>query len=201
MTTSLTHALRPAPVDTARLAALHDRLARTAAAGGLLDVSYAIHSSPVGPLLLATTPVGLLRVAFEREDHDAVLIRIADQVSPRILQDPAAWPRRHASWTSTLPGAGASSRCSLDRSLSSGFRRQVQDHLPAIPYGQTETYAEVATLLGRPRASRAVGSGCATNPLPVVLPCHRVLRSDGTLGGYAGGLSVKAMLLGLEAAA
>ncbi len=201
MTTSLTHALRPAPVDTARLAALHDRLARTAAAGGLLDVSYAIHSSPVGPLLLATTPVGLLRVAFEREDHDAVLIRIADQVSPRILQDPSRLAEAARQLDEYFAGRRREFTLSLDRSLSSGFRRQVQDHLPAIPYGQTETYAEVATLLGRPRASRAVGSGCATNPLPVVLPCHRVLRSDGTLGGYAGGLSVKAMLLGLEAAA
>jgi methylated-DNA-[protein]-cysteine S-methyltransferase len=77
----------------------------------------------------------------------------------------------------------------------------VHDHLPAIPYGHTETYTEVATVLGRPRAVRAVGSGCATNPLPLVLPCHRVLRSDGTLGGYAGGLAAKAALLELEAAA
>ena len=201
MTTSLEDALRPEPVDSATLTTLHERLVRRADEGGLLDVAYTIHPSPVGPLLLAATPIGLVRVAYQCEDHDAVLSRIADRISSRILQAPGRLAEAARQLDEYFAGQRRDFTLPLDRSLSSGFRREVQDHLPAIPYGQTETYTQVATLLGRPQAVRAVGSGCATNPLPLVLPCHRVLRSDGTLGGYAGGLAAKAVLLELEAAA
>jgi methylated-DNA-[protein]-cysteine S-methyltransferase len=201
MSTPLDDRLRPAPIDPLTLDALRDRLLRSAADDGLLDVAYTTHPSPVGPLLLVATPIGLLRVAYEREDHDAVLSRIADQVSPRILRAPGRLAEAARQLDEYFAGGRREFTLPLDRALSSGFRREVQDHLPAIPYGHTETYTEVATLLGRPRAVRAVGSGCATNPLPLVLPCHRVLRSDGTLGGYAGGLAAKAALLELEAAA
>jgi methylated-DNA-[protein]-cysteine S-methyltransferase len=201
MTTPVVAALRPTPVDSATLSALHDRLVRAADDEGLLDVVYTIHPSPVGPLLLVATSGGLLRVAFEREDHDAVLSRIAGRVSSRILEAPDRLAEAAGQLDEYFAGRRRDFTLPLDRSLSSGFRREVQDHLRAIPYGHTETYTEVATLLGRPQAVRAVGSGCATNPLPLVLPCHRVLRSDGTLGGYAGGLAAKAALLELEAAA
>ena len=199
MTPSLDELLRPPAASPSELAALRADFTRRAEADGLLDVAYTVHDSPVGPLLLAATPRGLVRVAFEREDHDAVLMRISELVSPRVL----AAPRRLAGVERQLDEYFSRRRrvfeVPLDRALSSGFRREVQDHLPTIPYGHTESYAEVATLLGRPKASRAVGSGCATNPLPLVLPCHRVLRTDGTLGGYAGGLDAKAALLALEA--
>jgi methylated-DNA-[protein]-cysteine S-methyltransferase len=201
MSTPVDDRLRPTPVDPATLTELHDRLVRRAADDGLLEVAYSVHPSPVGPLLLAATPIGLLRVAYEREDHDAVLSRIAALVSPRILEAPGRLTETARQLDEYFAGRRREFTVPLDRSLSSGFRREVQDHLPAIPYGHTETYTEVATVLGRPRAVRAVGSGCATNPLPLVLPCHRVLRSDGTLGGYAGGLAAKAALLELEAAA
>jgi methylated-DNA-[protein]-cysteine S-methyltransferase len=201
MTTHLEDALRPDPVEPTTLAALHDRLALAADAEGLLDVAYTIRQSPVGPLLLAATARGLLRIAYEREDHDAVLARIAERISPRILEAPSRLAETSEQLDEYFAGRRRAFTVPLDRSLSTGFRRQVQDHLPEIAYGRTESYAEVAALLGRPRAIRAVGSGCATNPLPLVLPCHRVLRSNGSLGGYAGGLEVKAALLKLEAAA
>jgi methylated-DNA-[protein]-cysteine S-methyltransferase len=195
------YGLAAVPIRAAELTRLHERLARVAAAQDLLDVGYALYDSPVGRLLLAATPRGLVRVAFECEDHDRVLRTIADRISPRVLLAPDRLAEAVRQLDAYFAGRRRSFDLPLDRVLSSGFRRTVQDHLPSIPYGRTESYAEVATRLGRPRASRAVGSGCATNPLPVVLPCHRVLRSDGTLGGYAGGLAAKAALLELEAAA
>jgi methylated-DNA-[protein]-cysteine S-methyltransferase len=201
MTTPLQALLRPNRVEPTTLADLHARLAAAADEEGLLDVAYAVHRSPVGPLLLAATSRGLLRIAFEQEDHDAVLARIAERISPRILQAPARLAEAAEQLDEYFAGRRRSFTLPLDRSLSTGFRREVQDHLPEIGYGRTESYAEVAASLGRPRAIRAVGSGCATNPLPLVLPCHRVLRSDGSLGGYAGGLETKAALLRMEAAA
>lgn len=201
MTTSVEEALRPDPIDPAVLGALHARLSRAAEAEGLLDVAYTVHHSPFGPLLLAATPRGLLRIAFERENHEAVLTLIAERISPRVLEAPARLAEAERELDEYFAGRRRAFSLPLDRSLSTGFRREVQDHLPSIPYGRTESYAKVAALLGRPRAIRAVGSGCSTNPLPLVLPCHRVLRSDGSLGGYAGGLDTKAALLAMEAAA
>jgi methylated-DNA-[protein]-cysteine S-methyltransferase len=201
MSTPVEDILRPDPIDPTTLATLHARLVLAADAEGLLDVAYTVHPSPVGPLLLAATPLGLLRIAFECEDHDAVLARIAQRIGPRILEAPQRLSEVADQLDEYFAGHRRTFSLPLDRSLSSGFRREVQDHLPDIPYGRTESYAEVAAVLGRPRAIRAVGSGCATNPLPLVLPCHRVLRSDGSLGGYAGGLETKAALLELEAAA
>lgn len=201
MSTPVEDILRPDPIDPARLAMLHARLVFAANTSGLLDAVYATHPSPVGRLLLAATPRGLLRIAFEREDHDTVLARIAERIGPRILEAPDQLREVAEQLDEYFAGRRRTFTLPLDRSLSTGFRREVQDHLTDIPYGRTESYAEVASLLGRPRAIRAVGSGCATNPLPLVLPCHRVLRSDGSLGGYAGGLETKAALLKLEAAA
>jgi methylated-DNA-[protein]-cysteine S-methyltransferase len=199
--TAALQTLRDAPIDPTDLTRLHARLIERARSADLLDVAYTVHTTPIGQLLLAATPRGLLRVAFEREGHDAVLDLIAARVSPRVLADPTPLTEAKRQLDEYFAGHRHSFDLALDRSLSSGFRREVQDHLATIAYGHTETYSEVATLLGRPRAARAVGSGCATNPLPLVLPCHRVLRSDGSLGGYAGGFAVKATLLDLEGAA
>jgi methylated-DNA-[protein]-cysteine S-methyltransferase len=168
-------------------------------AEGLLDVAYTTVDSPVGTLLLAATPKGLVRVAFDIEDHDHVLETLSNRISPRVLRA----PKRLDAAARELGEYFASRRQAfdlpLDLSLSRGFRQLVQRHLPDIGYGQTRTYGQVAALVGNPKAVRAVGTACATNPLPIVVPCHRVLRADGTPGGYAGGPEAKVTLLSLEA--
>ena len=186
-------------VDRAAMRRLHDRLAAEAAAGDLLDVAYRTIDTPVGTLLLAATEAGLVRVAFETEDHDQVLERLAAEVSPRILAAPARLDRVAHELDEYFAHVRRTFDVPLDLRLAHGFRRTVIAHLPDIAYGTTASYAAVAEAAGSPRAVRAVGTACATNPLPVVIPCHRVVRSDGSLGQYAGGVAVKAALLGLEA--
>lgn len=180
------------------LAALTERLAAAAAAAKLVDVAYVVDDSPVGRLLLAATPAGIVRIAFELDGHDSQLARLAREISPRVVRSAAPLDPLRRELESYFTGRLTRFTVALDRSLSSGFRRTVHEHLSTIPYGATESYAAVATLTGNPKASRAVGTACATNPLPIVVPCHRVLRSDGSLGGYAGGLPAKLTLLGLE---
>lgn len=190
-----------APVDDATLATLHSRLEAAAQAEGLLDVAYTTVDSPVGTLLLAATPKGLVRVAYAKEDHDRVLADLALRLSPRVLHAPKRLDAAAQELDEYFGRRRKRFDLDLDLSLSRGFRRLVQRHLPEIDYGQTRSYKEMAALVGNPKAIRAVGSACATNPLPVVVPCHRVLRTDGTLGGYIGGLEAKTALLHLEAGA
>jgi methylated-DNA-[protein]-cysteine S-methyltransferase len=189
------------PADPDTLSRLGRRLGLAAEAEGLLDVAYTTIDSPVGTLLLAATPRGLVRVAYDIEDHDRVLYTLSQRLSPRVLRA----PRRLDVAARELDEYFSRQRrvfdLPLDLSLSKGFRQLVQRYLPEIGYGQTRTYRQVAELLGNPKAVRAVGTACATNPLPVVVPCHRVLRADGTPGGYVGGPGVKQALLSLEAAA
>jgi methylated-DNA-[protein]-cysteine S-methyltransferase len=166
------------PSDPDTLPRLRGRLGLAAEAEGLLDVAYTTVDSPVGTLLLAATPKGLVRVAYDVEDHDRVLDTLSQRLSPRVLRAPKR----------------------LDAAARE-LDELVQRHLPEIGYGQTRTYRQVAELVGNPKAVRAVGTACATNPLPVVVPCHRVLRADGTPGGYVGGPGAKKALLRLEAAA
>jgi methylated-DNA-[protein]-cysteine S-methyltransferase len=187
-------------VDDVTLARLDHRLEQRATEAGLLDVAFRTIDSPVGPLLLAATPLGLVRVAYQREGHDAVLQALASKISPRILAAPRRLDEAARQVEEYFAGRRTSFDIALDLRLSAGFRRTVLGHLAAISYGHTESYAEVAAATGHPGAVRAVGSACATNPLPVVVPCHRVVRSDGSLGGYLGGLEVKRTLLELEAA-
>lgn len=188
----------PAP-DARETARLHARLVAAAGREGLLDVAYRTISTPVGELLLAATEQGLVRVAYPGEGHDAVLARLADLVSPRILRAPARLDPVSAQLDEYFAGRRTAFDLALDLRLSKGFRRTVLGHLADIPYGRTESYAQVALAAGHPKAVRAVGTACATNPLPVVLPCHRVVRSDGTFGGYVGGVEAKHALLALEA--
>jgi methylated-DNA-[protein]-cysteine S-methyltransferase len=190
-----------APTEPGALERLHRRLEQAADRDGLLDVAYTTVDSPVGPLLLAATGRGLVRVAFAVEDHDRVLDTLAARLSPRVLRAPGRLDRAARELDQYFAGIRTAFDLPLDLSLSSGFRQLVQRHLPEIGYGRTRSYGEVARLVGNPKAVRAVGTACATNPLPVVVPCHRVLRSDGTLGGYAGGLPAKSALLRLESAA
>ncbi|HEY0811728.1 MAG TPA: methylated-DNA--[protein]-cysteine S-methyltransferase [Pseudonocardia sp.] len=184
--------------DVARLRA---RLATAAAADGLLDVAYRTVDSPVGPLLLAATERGLVRVAYVSEDHDAVLQHLSDRISPRILHAPARLDVLAVELQEYFAGERRTFDVAVDWRLSTGFRAEVLHRLPDIAYGHTASYAVVAQLAGNPKAVRAVGTACATNPLPVVVPCHRVVRSDGSMGGYLGGIEAKRTLLALESAA
>jgi methylated-DNA-[protein]-cysteine S-methyltransferase len=188
-------------VEDEALARLHARLETAAVRADLLDVAYTTLDTPVGALLLAATDRGLVRVAYQREDHDTVLESLAQRLSPRILRAPARLLEASRQVEEYFAGQRTSFDLPLDYALSSGFRQLVQRALPTIPYGSTRSYAQLAQAVGNPKAIRAVGSACATNPLPVVIPCHRVLRSDGSLGGYIGGLAAKTALLSLEAAA
>jgi methylated-DNA-[protein]-cysteine S-methyltransferase len=186
------------PADAGPLARLRLRLEQAAEAEGLLDVAYTTVDSPVGPLLLAATPKGLVRVAYDSEDHDRVLDTLARRLSPRVLRAPK---RLDAAARELDEYFGRRRRVfdlPLDLSLSKGFRQLVQRHLPEIGYGQTRTYGQVAELVGNPKAVRAVGTACATNPLPVVVPCHRVLPASGAPGRYVGGQEAKVTLLSLE---
>ncbi len=182
------------------LRGLHAGLERAAAERGLLDVAYRIVDSPVGRLLVAATERGIVRIAFELQDFDTVLQSLADRVSPRVLEAPGRLERAALELDEYFDRRRTSFDLPLDFRLTGGFRGEVQRLLPGIGYGHTTSYAELAHAAGRPRAFRAVGTACATNPLPVVVPCHRVLRGDGSLGGYAGGLDAKRALLRLESA-
>lgn len=185
----------------AAIANLHRRLADSADIAGVLDIAYTTIDTPVGSLLLAATDEGLVRVAYERQGHDTALEMLAAKLSPRILHAPKRLDAAAREIDEYFAGRRTAFDLPLDFSLSSGFRQLVQRHLSDIAYGHTETYRQVAETVGNPRAVRAVGSACATNPLPIVVPCHRVLRTDGTVGGYAGGADAKNTLLSLEAAA
>jgi methylated-DNA-[protein]-cysteine S-methyltransferase len=179
---------------------LHALLTAAAEREGLLDVAYRTLDTPVGTLLLAATEQGLVRVAYDREDHDRVLTTLAEAVSPRILAAPARLDPVARQLEEYFTGGRRVFEVPLDFRLSKGFRRAVLAHLPDIAYGRTESYAQVAAAAGSPKAVRAVGTACATNPLPVVVPCHRVVRSDGSFGGYVGGEDAKRTLLTMEAA-
>ncbi|SDU85347.1 methylated-DNA--[protein]-cysteine S-methyltransferase [Jiangella alkaliphila] len=193
-------ALLSMPVDADTLGRLHRRLEHDADRAGLVDVAYTVVDSPLGRLLLAATPKGLVRVAYASEDHDRVLESLGQKLSPRVLRAPRRLDDVARELDEYFAGRRRAFDVDLDLSLSRGFRQLVQRHLPEIGYGQTRSYREMAELAGNPKAVRAVGTACATNPLPVVLPCHRVLRADGTLGGYIGGPAAKTALLELEAA-
>jgi methylated-DNA-[protein]-cysteine S-methyltransferase len=187
--------------DAPAMARLHERLVERAQREGILDVAYRTLETSVGKLLLATTDQGLVRVAYAVQDHDAVLRQLADTISPRVLNAPGRLDEVSRQLEEYFAGRRTRFDLPLDWRLSKGFRREVLAHLRDIGYGHTESYAQVAAASGSPRAVRAVGTACATNPLPIVVPCHRVVRSDGSAGGYAGGTDAKHTLLTLEAAA
>lgn len=188
-------------IDDATEDRLHDRLARAAGEAGILDVAYRTIDSPLGSLLLAATEKGLVRVAYANEGHDEVLSRLAARVSPRVLRAPARLDPAAREIDEYLAGKRDRFDLTLDLRMTQGFRRTVVSYLPEIGYGRTATYSAVAVAVGNPKAVRAAASACATNPLPIVVPCHRVVRSDGTIGRYAGGADAKRVLLTLEGAA
>ncbi|HZU49780.1 MAG TPA: methylated-DNA--[protein]-cysteine S-methyltransferase [Mycobacterium sp.] len=185
--------------ETATLARLHTRLERSAAERGLLDVAYRTIDTPVGVLLLAATDNGLVRVAYDVQGHAQVLDALARTVSPRILRAPARLDAAARQIDDYFAKRRKHFELPLDLRLASGFRRAVIEQLRRIDYGQRQSYASVAAAVGSPRAVRAVGTACAHNPLPIVIGCHRVVRSDGSTGQYAGGEQAKSALLRLEA--
>lgn len=186
-----------AATPTAELAG---RFAERAAAEGLLDVAYTHTDSPFGRLTLAATDRGLVKVGLPNEGLDHFLARLADKVSPRILEMPSRLDEARRELELYFDGKLQDFDLPLDWQLSHGFRRKVLRATARIPYGQTSSYKQMAERAGSPRAVRAAGSALGSNPIPIVVPCHRVLRTGGALGGYGGGLELKQALLELEGA-
>jgi len=199
--TDLERALRAdAAPGEKELQALSARLAERAGEEGLLDVAYATADTPLGPLLLATTSRGLVRVAFPGERPDDILAELSREVSPRVLESPARLDGVLRELDEYFERRRESFDVPLDWRLSHGFRNRALKALAGIPYGRTITYSELAARAGNPRAQRAAGSACGANPIPIVVPCHRVVRTGGSIGNYGGGPEVKEFLLGLEGA-
>jgi methylated-DNA-[protein]-cysteine S-methyltransferase len=170
-----------------------------AEAAGLLDVAYATTDSPLGPLLLAATPAGLVRLAYvDFEDEDAVLAELAERVSPRVLAVPRKLDQPRRELEQYFGGGRRSFELPIDWQLTHGFGRRVLEATASIPYGEVSTYRDVATLAGSPRGFRAAGNALGANPIPIIVPCHRVLHSGGGMGGYTGGLDRKRTLLMIE---
>lgn len=198
--TTAPQAAPAAEPDGRTLARLHADLVERAARDGLLDVAYRVVDSPVGSLLVAAGERGVLRVAFDVQGHDAALQELAARVSPRVLAGGRRLDPVLRELDEYFAGRRRTFDVPVDLRLLTGFRREVVLSLPDVPYGATASYAQVAAATGRPAAVRAVGTACARNPVPLLLPCHRVVRSDGTPGRYAGGDAAKTTLLALERA-
>lgn len=174
-------------------------LAQRAEAEGLVDVAYERHDSPLGPIVVAATHDGLVRIGLPIEGENAVLDELARRISGRVLRAPrtAVIQARHQ-LDEYFERRRTQFDVTLDWQLTGGFRRQVLAAAAEIPYGQTASYTDVATRAGSPRAVRAAGTALATNPLPILIPCHRVLKRSGQLGAYRGGPEAKAQLVEFE---
>jgi methylated-DNA-[protein]-cysteine S-methyltransferase len=199
--TDLQHALARAAATEAEPGGVIDntrRLAARAADEGLLDVAYAGVDSPVGELTLAATPRGVVRIGFDSQSREAVLEELAALVSPRVLEAPGRLDQPRRELEEYFEGRRTRFDIDLDWSLTRGFFRRVLRATARIGYGEVSTYTEVAARAGSPRAVRAAGNALASNPIPILVPCHRVLRTGGALGGYGGGLERKQLLLRLE---
>jgi methylated-DNA-[protein]-cysteine S-methyltransferase len=173
-------------------------LAGRAVAAGLVDVALATMDSPVGELLVAVTPRGLARVAFEGEDRDRVLARLARELSPRILEATAPTDQARRELDEYFRQERTRFDLRVDRRLIGPFAWDVLSATRRVAFGRTATYGEIAGRIGRPRAARAVGRALGSNPIPIVIPCHRIVGAGGALTGYGGGLPRKQALLSLE---
>jgi methylated-DNA-[protein]-cysteine S-methyltransferase len=178
------------------------RAAERAGAGGEADVAYAIEPSPLGDLLVAMTPRGLVSIYYEDAgEREALLDRLAGRLSPRVVEAPARIDPVRRELDEYFAGTRTKFEVPLDWSLTDGFTRRVLRATARIPYGGASTYREMATRAGSERAVRAAGNALGANPIPIIVPCHRVLRTGGALGGYGGGVARKRFLLDLESAA
>jgi methylated-DNA-[protein]-cysteine S-methyltransferase len=188
-------------VDPGDWERIRRRLHEAAEAEGLIDVAVERHDSPLGTLLIAASDTGLVRLGLPIEGEEEVLSELADKVAPRVLIAPrASLTEARRQLDEYFEHRRQRFEIDLDWRLSKGFRRDVLEATARIPYGQTGTYTSVATAAGSAKAVRAAGTALAKNPIPIVVPCHRVLRSDGELGNYRGGVEAKAQLLDLEGA-
>ncbi len=179
--------------------AMTTRFLQRAESKGLVDVAVTSMDSPIGRLLLLATPRGLVRVAFEDEDRDDVLNDVSEHLSPRILEMPGRLDPARRELEQYFDGQLRDFEVPIDWALAGEFARRVLRRTARIPYGSVASYGEVAAEIGAPRGARAVGNALGSNPIPVVVPCHRVVRTGGNLGGYGGGVSRKRWLLDLEA--
>jgi methylated-DNA-[protein]-cysteine S-methyltransferase len=191
----LAHPEEAGDLDVERFQAL---LGERAAAAGLLDIAFAPMDSPLGQLLVFVTPRGVLKIAYDSETPDAALDEVAERVSPRILNAPRRTDELRRELDEYFAGARRRFDVPVDWSLIRGFAQGVLRATAKVPFGETTTYRQVAEAAGSPRASRAAGNALGSNPIPIVVPCHRVLHSGGGLGGYAGGLERKRTLLTIE---
>lgn len=192
---------RDLELDAGTWQRLRTALADRATDEGLVDVSVERHDSPLGTLVLGATPAGLVRVGLPSEDEDQVLAELAARVSPRVLAAPrASLHRTRLQLDEYFAGRRLDFELPLDWRLTVGFRREVLRAAARIPYGSTASYREIAARAGSPAAFRATGTALATNPIPIIVPCHRVLPSNGGIGQYRGGSEAKAHLLELEGA-
>lgn len=191
--------LAGSPADAERRAlALGPAFREAARAEGLVDVAVAGMDSPIGLLTIAVTPRGLVRVIFESEDNPHELGEIARLVSPRILAAESMTDEVRRELDEYFAGSRHRFELTLDRRLMTPFARGVLEATAEVGYGRLATYGEIAARIGRPKASRAVGAALGSNPIPIVVPCHRVVGAGGRLTGYAGGLPRKEALLRLE---
>ena len=175
-------------------------LAEEAERAGLLDVAFATAPSPFGDLLVATTRRGLVRLAYPNEPVDEVLTELSGSVSPRVLEAPGRLDEVRRELEEYFEGERQRFDLRVDLSLTRGFTTRVLRAAARIPFGKVSTYREVAGRAGSPRGSRAAGNALGSNPIPIVVPCHRVLHTGGGLGGYTGGVERKRFLLSLEGA-
>ena len=185
-----------APLALAPLPDLTER----AASAGLLDVAYATLDSPLGALLLASTPRGLVRIAYldDAGGEAAVLEDLATKLSPRVLAGASRLDEPRHELDQYFAGRRRQFGLRLDWALARGFARRVLEATARIPYGSVSSYKAIAAAAGSPRGFRAAGNALGANPLPIVVPCHRVLHASGGLGGYTGGLERKRTLLAVE---
>jgi len=193
-------ALRSRAISGDEVAAAARRLARRAEAEGLVDVAYSDVDTPVGNLVVASTRRGLVRVSFGPEPRDRVLEELAEDVSPRMIESPGRLDDVRRQLDDYFEGRRNEFDLTLDWQLSRGFSRRVLEQTYRIPFGEVSTYREMAAAAGSPRGARAAGNALGGNPIPIVVPCHRVLHSGGGIGGYGGGLDRKRFLLRLEGA-
>jgi methylated-DNA-[protein]-cysteine S-methyltransferase len=194
----LESAARSATAGDIDLAALSAAVAERAAGAGILDLAYARVDSPLGELLAVSTPDGLVHLGYPNRPLDDQLATLAARISPRIVESPRRLDEVRRELDEYFAGSRRSFELTLDWQLTAGFVQRVLRETARIPFGETRTYGEMAASAGSPQAFRAAGSALGANPIPIVVPCHRVLRSGGGLGGYGGGLEVKRELLTLE---
>ena len=187
-----------AEVSPLDLAALRATLARRAAEDGLLDVAYGIHESPLGPLTVFVTPRGLVRLSYPGEPIEEQMDELATLISPRLMSAPERTDEVRRQLDDYFGGTRRDFELPIDWRLLRGFRGEVLRATARIPFGAVSSYREVATAAGSPNAYRAAGNALGSNPVPIVVPCHRVLHAGGGLGGYTGGLDRKRYLLRLE---